>query len=56
VIGLEGDGAATVNDDSFDLCPGDVVHLEHGEVLSITNRSAEAPLRYLIIKVMIAAG
>ena len=50
VLGLEGDGVATVDEDAFPLGPGDVVYLAHGQVLSIANRSAEAPLRYLIIK------
>jgi mannose-6-phosphate isomerase-like protein (cupin superfamily) len=32
------------------LGPGDVVHLPLGAVLSLENRSAERPLRYLIVK------
>lgn len=50
VIGLEGDGEATVDEQVWPLGPGDVVHLGHGQVLSITNLSEDAPLRYLIIK------
>jgi quercetin dioxygenase-like cupin family protein len=50
VVGLEGDGEATVNERALPLGPGDVVHLPLGAVLSIRNRSAEAPLRYLIVK------
>ncbi|MCB9594108.1 MAG: cupin domain-containing protein [Sandaracinaceae bacterium] len=53
VIGLEGDGEATVDDTAHPLGPGDVVHLGHGQVLAITNRSDDAPLRYLIIKAMV---
>jgi quercetin dioxygenase-like cupin family protein len=50
VIGLEGDGEATVDGEVAPLGPGDVVHLRLGAVLSIHNRSAERPLRYLIVK------
>ncbi len=50
VIGLEGDGEASVDGTAHRLGPGDVVHLAHGQVLAIANRSADAPLRYLIIK------
>lgn len=50
VIGLEGDGEATVDDAVHPLGPGDVVYLAHGQVLAIENRSSDAPLRYLIIK------
>lgn len=49
VIGLEGDGEATVDGEARELGPGDVVHLPLGAVLSIANRG-DAPLRYLIIK------
>lgn len=55
VIGLEGDGEARVDDRPLPLGPGDVVHLPLGAVLSLTNRSTETPLRYLIIKAR-AAG
>ena len=50
VVGLGGTGVATVNDTTHALGPGDVVHLPLGAVLSIANRSADAPLWYLIIK------
>jgi quercetin dioxygenase-like cupin family protein len=50
VIGVEGDGQATVNGTGHALGAGDVVHLPLGSVLAIENRSADAPLRYLIIK------
>ena len=50
VIGLGGDGEATVNDVAQPLGPGYVVHLKHGDVLAIFNRSDVAPLSYLIIK------
>ncbi|MCA9609605.1 MAG: cupin domain-containing protein [Myxococcales bacterium] len=52
VVGLEGDGEATVDDATHSLGPGDVVYLAHGQVLSIANRSTETPLRYLIIKAL----
>lgn len=50
VLGLAGDGEATVGDRRHSLGPGDVVFLRHGEVLAIRNRSSSEPLRYLIIK------
>lgn len=50
VIGLEGDGEASVNGELRPLTPGQVVHLPLGAVLAITNRSKDEPLRYLIIK------
>jgi quercetin dioxygenase-like cupin family protein len=50
VVGIEGDGEVRVDDRELSLCRGEVVHLPLGSVLSIANRSAELPLRYLIIK------
>ena len=50
VLGLEGDGEATVDDRTVPLGPGDVVHLPLGSILAIRNRDAGAPLRYLIVK------
>jgi quercetin dioxygenase-like cupin family protein len=50
VIGLEGDGAATVDGTVLPLRPGDVVYLPLGSILSIANRSHEATLSYLIVK------
>lgn len=50
VIGLSGSGEATVNEQSFPLSAGDVVHVPLGAVLSIDNRHSQVPLCYLIIK------
>lgn len=50
VIGLDGDGEAEVDGVAAPLGPGDVVHLPLGSVLAIRNRSADSPLRYLIVK------
>jgi quercetin dioxygenase-like cupin family protein len=50
VLGLEGDGRATVDGAPHPLGPGDVVHLPLGSKLTIANASADTPLRYLIIK------
>lgn len=50
VVGLEGDGELTVDGAAAPLGPGDVAHLPLGSVLAIRNRSADAPLRYLIVK------
>ena len=50
VIGVEGDGEVAVDGAVSPLAPGDVAHLPLGSVLAITNRSATAPLRYLIVK------
>jgi quercetin dioxygenase-like cupin family protein len=50
VVGLDGEGCATVDGIPRALGPGDVVHLPLGSVLSIENRSSDAPLRYLIVK------
>ncbi len=50
IIGIEGDGEATVNDQTFDLQPGSVVQLPLGSILALRNRSEDAPLKYLIIK------
>lgn len=50
VIGLEGKGEATVDDNLRALGPGDAVYLPLGSVLSIVNRSELEPLRYLIVK------
>jgi quercetin dioxygenase-like cupin family protein len=50
VIGIEGDGEATVGDQAHPLVPGSVVHLPLGSVLSLRNNDGQAPLRYLIIK------
>ena len=50
VLGVEGDGVATVDGDARPLTPGEVVFLPLGSSLAIENRSGEEPLRYLIIK------
>ncbi|HVW26703.1 MAG TPA: cupin domain-containing protein [Polyangiaceae bacterium] len=50
VVGIEGDGAATIDGAPRALGSGDVVHLPLGSVLSIENRSSERRLTYLIIK------
>ncbi len=50
VVGLDGDGEATVDGAPLALGPGDVVHLPLRAVLTLRNRSHEAPLYYLIIK------
>ena len=50
VLGLEGDGEATVDDRTLPLRPGSVVQLPLGSVLALRNRSDDAPLRYLILK------
>ncbi|MEM6291279.1 MAG: cupin domain-containing protein [Myxococcota bacterium] len=50
VIGVEGHGEATIGDAAHPLNAGDMVHLPLGSILSLRNLSADAPLRYLIIK------
>jgi quercetin dioxygenase-like cupin family protein len=50
VIGITGDGAATVDGAPYPLGRGDVVHLPLGSVLSLENRSNDLPLTYLIVK------
>lgn len=50
VIGLDGDGEASVDGAPRPLAPGDVVHLPLGAILAITNKSSAEPLRYLIVK------
>lgn len=50
IVGLDGEGEASVGDATHPLLPGDVVHLPLGAVLSITNRSSAEPLSYLIVK------
>lgn len=50
VIGLSGQGEATVSGTAHALNAGDVVFLAHGQTLSLRNRSEEEPLSYLIIK------
>jgi quercetin dioxygenase-like cupin family protein len=50
VIGVEGNGAATVDGAPYPLGRGDVVHLPLGSILSIENRSNELSLTYVIVK------
>lgn len=50
VIGVEGQGEATVDGLRHGLSAGDAVYLPLGSVLAIENRSQSAPLRYLIVK------
>jgi len=50
VVGLEGEGEATVDDQLVPLRPGSVVPLPLGSVLAIRNGRDDAPLRYLIVK------
>lgn len=50
VIGVDGEGEASVDGQSTRLCPGDVVYLPLGSILTIQNRSHDVPLRYLIVK------
>jgi quercetin dioxygenase-like cupin family protein len=50
VIGLGGNGAATVDEQRWPLAAGDVVHVPLGAVLSIDNSASRVPLCYLIIK------
>lgn len=50
VIGVAGQGEATVDGQPARLESGDVVYLPLGAVLTIENRSADAPLSYLIVK------
>lgn len=50
VIGLDGEGEATVDGQPYPLTTGEVVHLPLGAVLELRNRSEASPLRYLIVK------
>jgi quercetin dioxygenase-like cupin family protein len=50
VIGIDGDGEASIDGQTQPLRAGSAVHLPLGSVLAIANRSGEAPLKYLIVK------
>ncbi len=50
VIGLEGQGEASVDGGLHPLTAGEVVYLPLGSVLALTNSSETEPLRYLIVK------
>jgi len=52
VIGVEGEGEASIDGQAARLAPGDVVYLPLGSVLALKNRSNDAPLRYLIVKAL----
>jgi quercetin dioxygenase-like cupin family protein len=49
VVGIAGEGTATVDGVVRRLASGDVIVLAHGSVLAIEN-PGEEPLRYLIVK------
>lgn len=50
VIGLEGEGEATVDGEVKRLCAGDVVAVATGAMLGLRNRSNDQSLWYLIVK------
>lgn len=50
IIGVSGEGQASVNGEACELGPGDSVFLPLGAVLALENRSQSEPLRYLIVK------
>lgn len=50
IVGLAGQGRATVDGTEHRLHSGDVVHLPLGAVLSLQNLSETEPLGYLIVK------
>jgi len=56
IIGIEGDGEATIGGVRRALGPGDTVYLPLGEVMELRNLSESAPLRYLIIKARTASA
>ncbi len=56
VVGIEGEGVASVDGVDQPLNPGDVARLPLGSVLSLRNLSDAHPLRYLIIKARQPAG
>lgn len=53
LIGLGGDGEASVDEAVHPLLSGSVLYLAHGQTLSIRNRSEVEPLRYMIIKAQV---
>jgi quercetin dioxygenase-like cupin family protein len=55
VLGLEGQGEATVQGNPEPLQPGSVVYVPFGATLSLRNLSSDSTLRYLIIKAEAAA-
>jgi quercetin dioxygenase-like cupin family protein len=56
VIGVEGEGEASVDGQPARLSAGDVVYLPLGAILTIANRSNDVPLRYLIVKAVEASA
>lgn len=50
IVGISGDGEATVDGVAHPLGEDDAVFLPLGSVLSLVNRSETEPLRYLIVK------
>jgi quercetin dioxygenase-like cupin family protein len=56
VVGIDGDGEATIGGVRRSLGPGDTVFLPLGEVMELRNLSESAPLRYLIIKARVASA
>ena len=50
VVVISGAGSARVNGQPRELWPGAVIELPLGQTLALENTSADAPLRYLIIK------
>ena len=54
IVGLGGNGVATVDDTPLPLVPGSAVYLPFGSRLSIDNSSADEALSYLIIKAEVA--
>ena len=50
IIGLEGTGTVTIDDQHEPIGPGSVAYLGLGQVLAIQNDSSEEALRYLIVK------
>jgi len=54
IVGLAGQGVATVDGTPHPLGPGLTVYLAFGSSLSIDNSSPDEPLSYLIIKAQVA--
>jgi len=50
IIGVAGEGQASIDGHAQPLRSGDTVYLPLGSVLAIDNQSRDTPLRYLIVK------
>ena len=50
IIVVRGEGTAMVDSESQDLGSGSVVHVAHGQSLSLQNSSDQQALSYLIVK------